>query len=186
MSESLIETAHLHRDAYRVLDSWSPEADDLRLLKTQYLQFLDDHPDAMQRSCAIGHLTASALVMNTSGDRVLLTLHPKVGRWLQLGGHCEPGDRTLQAAAAREAHEESGIEPAWISPRPIRLDRHPVPCSGIMSEHLDVQYLVRVPDDAREVISEESDDLRWFTLDGLPDIDPSVRALLAEALVTTR
>ena len=186
MSETSVETAHLHQDARRILGSWNPDGDDLRLLKTQYLQFLDAHPDAMQRSCSIGHLTASALVMNASCDRVLLPLHPKVGRWLQLGGHCEPGDLTLQAAAARDAHEESGIEPAWISPQPIRLDRHPVPCSGRMSEHLDVQYLVLVPDGAREEISDESDDLRWFALDGLPDIDPSVRALLADALVKAR
>ncbi len=44
-----------------------------------------------------------------SGDRVLLTLHKTVDRWLQLGGHCEPGDTTLAGAALREAAEESGL-----------------------------------------------------------------------------
>ena len=41
---------------------------------------------------------------------VLLTLHPRVGQWLQLGGHCEPDDATIADAAAREGREESGIE----------------------------------------------------------------------------
>ena len=40
---------------------------------------------------------------------MLLTLHRKVGRWLQLGGHCEPADTTLAGAALREATEESGL-----------------------------------------------------------------------------
>jgi len=52
-----------------------------------------------------------------------------------------------------------------------------------MSEHLDVQYLALVPSDAREVMSEESDDLRWFRVDALPEaLDPSVRALIDTAL----
>ena len=49
-----------------------------------------------------------------------------------------------------------------------------MPCGGQMSEHLDVQYLALVPTDARAVMSDESDDLRWFALDALPDVlDPS-------------
>jgi hypothetical protein len=37
--------------------------------------------------------------------------------------------------------------------------------------------------DAQEVISDESDDLRWFELDQLPaDLDDSVRNLIAAAL----
>jgi hypothetical protein len=53
-----------------------------------------------------------------------------------------------------------------------------------MSEHLDVQYLATVRSDAREVMSDESDDLRWFPVTALPDdLDESVRALIASALV---
>jgi 8-oxo-dGTP pyrophosphatase MutT (NUDIX family) len=121
--------------------------------------------------------------MDEHRERVLLTLHPKVGRWLQLGGHCEPDDASLREAARREAIEESGIDEVLISTVPIRLDRHQVPCAGAMSEHLDVQYLATVRADACEVMSDESDDLRWFQLSGLPeDLDGSVRALILAAM----
>lgn len=175
----------LHADATRVLRGWSHADPGQLALRDAYLRHLASHADAMQRECRIGHLTASALVLRASRDAVLLTLHPKVGRWLQLGGHCEPGDGTLAAAALREATEESGIAIERLSAVPIRLDRHPVPCAGGMSEHLDVQYAAFVDDEAVAVISDESDDLRWFGVDDLPPgTDASVRALVADALLS--
>jgi 8-oxo-dGTP pyrophosphatase MutT (NUDIX family) len=175
--------SHLHVDARHTLEQWrTPDPRQLDL-RDQYLVFLDEHPDAMARECRIGHLTASALVMNASRTHVLLTLHPKVGRWLQLGGHCEAADLTLRDAAIREAIEEGGIAEVRMSAMPIQLDRHPVKCWDEMSEHLDVQYLATVPDGSVPVISEESDDLRWFALDALPEgIDDSMRSLVSAAM----
>ena len=174
--------AHLHADALGLLGAWDHPEPQQRVLRDAYLVFLREHPDAMSRACFDGHLTSSALVMDEARTRVLLTLHPKVGRWLQLGGHHEAGDASVRAAARREAIEESGIPDVTVSAAPLRLDRHPVPCGGRMSEHLDVQYLALVPVDAREVMSAESDDLRWFPLDALPEpLDPSVRALIDTA-----
>jgi ADP-ribose pyrophosphatase YjhB (NUDIX family) len=50
------------------------------------------------------------------------------------------------------------------------------------SHHLDVQYVALAPPGAREVMSDESDDLAWFGLDELPDsVDQSVRDLIAAA-----
>lgn len=175
--------ASLHADARQVLTGWSHPEPRQQQLRDQYLAFLDEHPDAMTRGCRIGHLTSSALVMDEARTRVLLTLHPKVGRWLQLGGHNEPGDASIREAARREAIEESGIADVAVGDTPLRLDRHPVPCAGAMSEHLDVQYLALVPADAVAVMSEESDDLQWFRVDRLPDgLDASVLALIGEAL----
>lgn len=175
--------AALHDDAFAVLSAWTPAEPEQRVLRDAYLAFLREHPDAMSRECRIGHLTSSALVMDEHRTRVLLTLHPKVGRWLQLGGHNEAVDPSIRAAARREAIEESGIADVTVSSTPLRLDRHPVPCGGAMSEHLDVQYLALVPADAREAISAESDDLRWFPLAALPEpLDPSVRALIDAAV----
>jgi 8-oxo-dGTP pyrophosphatase MutT (NUDIX family) len=176
----------LHRDAMSVLSAWENDEPQQRVLREQYLGFLREHPDAMSRECRVGHLTSSALVMDEHRSRVLLTLHPKVGRWLQLGGHNEQTDASISAAARREAQEESGIDDVVISQAPLRLDRHPVPCGGAMSEHLDVQYLALVPADAVAVMSHESDDLQWFRLDALPDpLDDSVAALI-DAAVNSR
>ncbi len=178
------QVALLPVDAVRVLRTWvapSPAQDELR---RSYLAHLDAHSDATWRSCAQGHLTTSALVLDDAHERTLLTLHPKVNRWLQLGGHCEPTDRTLAGASAREAWEESGIGQLVPAPGPLRLDRHLVPCWGPGSSvaHLDVQYAFTAPAGAREQISVESLDLRWWPVDALPeDGDDGLRALVAAA-----
>lgn len=175
----------LHADAYDLLTAWRPADPVQRALLATYLDHLDAYPDAMWRSCAPGHLTASALLVDEDLTRTLLTLHPRVGRWMQLGGHCEPGDATVRQAAAREAREESGIDDVAVSTWPLRVDRHALTCSGGPSVHLDVQFLAVVPRDAQAVISEESDDLRWFGLTDLPTgIDGSVRALVDAAIAT--
>jgi 8-oxo-dGTP pyrophosphatase MutT (NUDIX family) len=172
----------LHEDARTLLAAWQPSDDEQGRLRDSYLAFLDSHADAMSRACLAGHLTASALVMDEHRSRVLLTLHPKAGRWLQLGGHCEEGDHGLRAAALREVIEESGIAEVTLSAEPIHIDRHPITCTGGASEHLDVQYLATVPAHAQAVMSDESDDLQWFALDALPPaLDASVRAMIQAA-----
>ena len=173
----------LHANAREVLIAWQPADESQSQLRDDYVVHLDEHADGTWRECRVGHITGSALVMDHARTRVLLTLHPKVGRWLQMGGHLEPGDATLRDAALREAREESGISDVEISEFPLRLDRHRVRCAADESTHLDVQFLGLVAADARETISDESDDLRWFDLDHLPaDLDDSVRNLIAAAL----
>jgi 8-oxo-dGTP pyrophosphatase MutT (NUDIX family) len=112
----------------------------------------------------------------------LLTLHKTVGRWLQLGGHCEPGDTTLGGAALREASEESGLTGLTISSQPLQLSRHLLQAGGCAGAyHLDVQFLVTATT-TEYVVSDESDDLAWFPLDALPaDIDASVHSLAVRA-----
>ncbi|MEV5709387.1 NUDIX hydrolase [Actinoallomurus sp. NPDC052274] len=171
----------LHADAVRALSDWSAPDAAQDLLRRDFLAHLSAHENAMFRECVPGHLTASAVVLDPPGERVLLTLHPKAGMWLQLGGHCEPHDATLAGAALREATEESGIDGLRLLSEPLHLDRHRVWCHG-GSYHLDVQYVAVAPDGARERISEESADLRWFPLDGLPeDTDEVVRRLVVHA-----
>nr|WP_203622304.1 NUDIX hydrolase [Streptomyces sp. SID8499] len=145
-------------------------------MRDAYLGHLAAHADGLWKACGAGHITASALVVDPERGRVLLTLHRKLRMWLQMGGHCEPGDPTLAAAALREATEESGVEGLTLLPGgPVRLDRHLTPCAW----HLDVQYAAIAPPGAVEAISDESLDLRWFAYDAVAEVaDDSVVRLL--------
>jgi 8-oxo-dGTP pyrophosphatase MutT (NUDIX family) len=159
----------LHADATATLSAWRPAEPGQESLREAFLGFLAAREDACARSCVPGHITASALVLDDAAERVLLTLHPRVGAWLQLGGHCEPSDATLAGAALREATEESGIEGLRIEPSPVHVDVHPITCSlGLPTRHFDVRFLVHAPPGARPVRSDESDDLRWWPLTALP------------------
>ncbi|MCH6162437.1 NUDIX hydrolase [Streptomyces marispadix] len=177
----------LREDAIRTLTEWSPPADAHRgpdghgqeKLRQDYLAHLRSHDDGMWKACAGGHITASALVIDPSAGRVLLTLHRKLRMWLQMGGHCEPEDATLEGAALREAREESGIESLTLLPGgPVRLDRHLTPCAW----HLDVQYAALAPEGALETVSEESLELRWYGYQDVPTVaDESVVRLTEQA-----
>ncbi|MCT2586234.1 NUDIX hydrolase [Actinophytocola gossypii] len=162
----------LHQDATATLSAWRPASPAQESLREAFLGFLAARPDACARSCEPGHITASALVLDAAGEQVLLTLHPRVGAWLQLGGHCEASDSTLAGAALREATEESGIEGLTIESTPVHVDVHPITCSlGVPTRHFDVRFLVRAPAGAEHVRSDESLDLRWWPLTALPDPD---------------
>ncbi|MGW4064504.1 NUDIX hydrolase [Amycolatopsis sp. NPDC004747] len=159
----------LHADAVTTLSAWRPASAAQESLRQAFLGFLAAREDSCRRSCAAGHLTASAVVLDHTGTQVLLTLHPRVGRWLQLGGHCEPSDASLAGAALREATEESGMAGLRISPEPVHLDVHPITCSlGVPTRHFDVRFAVHAPPGASPVRSDESDDLRWWPADALP------------------
>ncbi|MEU3089242.1 NUDIX hydrolase [Streptomyces massasporeus] len=164
----------LYDDAVLVLKGYEGQTG----LRQAYLDHLAEHPDGLWKACHAGHITASALVIDPEGGRVLLTLHRKLRMWLQMGGHCEPGDASLADAALREATEESGVQGLSLLPGgPVRLDRHPIPppCHC----HFDVQYAVVAPSDAAHAISDESLDVRWFGYDEVAD--ESVVRLLAAA-----
>ncbi|MEU0191781.1 NUDIX hydrolase [Streptomyces afghaniensis] len=164
----------LYDDAVLVLKEYEDQPD----LRQAYLDHLARHPDGLWKACHAGHITASALVIDPGAGRVLLTLHRKLRMWLQMGGHCEPGDSSLAAAALREATEESGVSGLSLLPGgPVRLDRHPIPppCHC----HFDVQYAVLAPPGAAHAVSDESLDVRWFGYDEVAEVaDESVVRLL--------
>ncbi len=159
------------------------------------LSFIRANPDCFSRSLAEGHITGSAWLISPEGRQVLLTLHRKLGRWLQPGGHAD-GDANTLRVALREAEEESGI--AGIIPvKPVifDVDVHEIPARPAAGEsahlHYDIRYLLQAPHmDYRR--SDESDALAWFTPEELLAMQPEesilrmLRLWQAESDLTSR
>lgn len=132
----------------------------------EFAAFVAAHADCLWRSCAPGHLTGSAWVVDPARRLTLLTHHRKLGKWLQLGGHAD-GEANLLAVAGREAREESGLG----SVRPLTgeifdLDRHWIPPRGTEPGHwhYDVRFLFEADPAQSLVVSHESKDLAWVPL----------------------
>jgi 8-oxo-dGTP pyrophosphatase MutT (NUDIX family) len=175
----------LREQAQISLSEFNDSRPDQIVLRDKFLDHLVNYENALEKSCGPGHITASGLIIDPIQQRVLLTLHPKVGRWLQTGGHCEIGDANIAHAALREAQEESGIAGLTLLRKsPIRLDAHGIDCrkdGGTI--HFDVQFAVIAPSDAIAVMSDESDDLAWFGIDQLPDdCDSALTKLISDSI----
>lgn len=173
----------VRESAIALLTDWRAPDAAQDSLRHAVLAFVLARPDACLRECVPGHVTASALVVDHTGDRVLLTLHPRVGRWVQLGGHCDEEDGDIVTAALREATEESGVTGLRIEPELAAIHVHPVTCSlGVPTRHLDLQFVAHAPPGARIAISDESDDLRWWPADALPEgADDALAFLVGQA-----
>ncbi len=144
---------------------------------TEIRNFVLQTTDCFHRSSAEGHVTGSALVTTPQWDRVLLTHHRKLGKWLQLGGHCD-GDPLVQQTALREAQEESGLQmlsfapiefffgPGAIPPLLFDLDCHIIPerKNEAAHVHYDARYLIVAKHPQLIHVSEESNELKWFSL----------------------
>jgi 8-oxo-dGTP pyrophosphatase MutT (NUDIX family) len=161
------------------------EAADLRHI----LDFIRRYADPFDRRIPEGHLTGSALVVSAGGDSVLLLHHRKLDRWLQPGGHGDPGEGSGESVALREAREETGIEglslPAGVA-RPLDVDVHDIPArpGEPAHQHLDLRYLVVAPPGAHaRRQAAEANELRWFAWHELRslDLDPGLRRALAKA-----
>lgn len=146
-----------------------------------FVEFARQYPDCCERELTLGHLTGSAWLVSADGQRVLLTHHRKLGRWLQLGGHAD-GDSDLARVALREAEEESGLSGLSVEPAIFDLDRHAIPARGAEPEHwhYDVRFVVRAGADEAFTVSEESHALAWRPVNELVDdasADESVRRM---------
>ena len=160
----------LHASALETLRGWVAPDDAQDELRRAYVRHLLDHDDGMLVTCVPAHLTASALVLDPAGERVLLTHHRKGGFWAQFGGHVEEADRSLADAALREGREESGVEGLrLLGDGPVHLDAHDLSSAfGRCGTHLDVRYAAVAPPGAEPVVSAESHDVRWFPVEAMP------------------
>jgi 8-oxo-dGTP pyrophosphatase MutT (NUDIX family) len=162
--------------------------------RDRILAFVLRHERPFDRAIPEGHLTGSAITVSADGVRVLLLHHRKLDRWLQPGGHGDPGETTGEAVALREAFEESGISGLALhpaAPRPLDVDVHDIPARGSEPphEHLDLRYLVVAPAGAAMAPDlAELHEIRWVPWDetGALGPDHGLRRALAKARAIVR
>ena len=146
-----------------LLSDYSERYPDERLTVTRMRDFVEANVDCFERSLLAGHITGSAWLLDSSGERALLTHHRKLGRWLQPGGHAD-GEADIANVALREAMEESGINDISApSDQIFDVDIHEIPERGKEPAHFhyDCRFLLQATHDDY-VVSEESYDLRWI------------------------
>jgi 8-oxo-dGTP pyrophosphatase MutT (NUDIX family) len=174
------------RDAVAVLSRYEPLDPEQEALRRAFLDVLADDTGVFKSGPPV-HLTASCLVLDESGERVILGLHAKAGAWMQFGGHLEVDDPSVHAAAVREVLEESGVHGVDVDPRVVDLHRHALGARfGRCTERLDGRFGGWAPAGAQPVCSPESEDVRWWPIGGLPeDVVDDLGALVDRARART-
>ncbi len=134
-------------------------------------------PSPFERDADPLHVTASAVVTDGQG-RLVLHRHRRLGRWLQPGGHVDPGEDPADAAV-RETREETGLD-AGHPPGGavlVHVDVHPGPRGHV---HVDLRYVLLATPGARFApAAGESDEVAWVTVDEARQV---VDAGLVEAI----
>ncbi len=161
----------LYSDVVARLTSFQPPDVAQSAQRERTLAFLTAHPRAVDGTFPPGHVTATGLVLSADRREVLLTLHARIGRWLELGGHLEEADAGLADAALREAEEEGGIDGLTLSPDLFAVVVHEnLPCRRAPgTDHYDLYFRLFAPPGSRPVISDESLDLAFFDVTRLPE-----------------
>ena len=169
------------RALLRLLDAFPAQEPGAEARVVQFRDFALAHEDCFERTCVPGHFTASAWLVDGTGQRILLTHHRKLERWLQLGGHAD-GDNDLARVALREAEEESGLTGLSLNPEIFDLDRHSIPARGAEPTHwhYDVRFAIRALAGEQFAVSGESHDLAWRSVSEIvndAEADESLRRM---------
>jgi 8-oxo-dGTP pyrophosphatase MutT (NUDIX family) len=151
-----------------IIGAYAPSDEREREHQAAFLHLLRGTQQPYSRDQFVpGHVTASCFIIDPEG-RLLLHHHRRLNRWLQMGGHLEPGEDPV-AAALREGREESGLEDLRIISDGIAdLDVHRIPAGRGEPEHrhYDVRYIARTNSaDSIAADARESNQLMWFDLD---------------------
>lgn len=117
------------------------------------------------------HLTGSAFVLDPAGRRVLLRFHDRLERWMQVGGHGDPGEGDPFEVARREAEEETGLRDLVAFgeglPRPLQIVIVDVPAGRgePAHRHGDLRYALATAEPEALRPERPSAPLRWCSIE---------------------
>lgn len=166
----------MHRQALKILLNDYRRDHPNEAVPERFLRFIDNHANCFERSLEQGHVTASAWIVDKKAKSALLVHHKKLGLWLQPGGHCD-GDPDVVRVAKKEVQEETGLDHFEIvSDRILDLDIHEIPLWNQIPAHYhyDVRFLIYADSHQTLTVSHESNDVRWFNLDKIPNVSPDI------------
>ncbi|WP_229400819.1 NUDIX hydrolase [Micromonospora okii] len=123
------------------------------------------------------HVTASALVVHPPTRRVLLRWHVRMGAWLQIGGHGDPGEQDPVEVVLREGREETHLDDlvCWPDATVRQVVVLPVPAGPHepAHEHADLRFVLATGTPERARPEKPAAELRWLSL-------PEAHALTTE------
>ena len=133
------------------------------LMGEEAIQLLDLEDDEEHEKTVLDGV--SRFVLSADGSEVLLILHSKLGDWMQPGGHVEPHDAGMAAAARREVVEETSLASFALADDALfDVDVHPVPAGREPGHlHFDLRFLFRAASTDLSAGAEVVD-ARWVPL----------------------
>lgn len=114
-------------------------------------------------------MTGSSWIIDEKGSSVLLVHHKKLNRWLQPGGHAD-GEEDIISVASKEAEEETGLKSLkLVNDNVFDLDIHLIPTHKDVKLHFhhDIRFMFTADKNERYIVSEESNELAWISLDSI-------------------
>lgn len=166
----------------------------LDLIKAYEIEFADERPrteaiktfmetfdgiDLFHRKNFVGHITASAYILNPAKDSLLLLKHKALKIWLQPGGHVDETDNSLYDAALREAEEETGLSKrnlSRVNDLIFDVDSHAIPANDLKNEpphvHHDISFLFVCNKEEINIDTDELTASKWVSFAAL-EADPN-------------
>ncbi|WP_291724654.1 NUDIX hydrolase [Bernardetia sp.] len=171
------------QDILKLLENYQPIFSEEKKFQKEIIDFIEQNDDFALRSNLTGQLTGSAWVVNSERTKVLLIHHKKLNRWLQIGGHIETDDQTIEQTILREVTEESGLKNLKLLSSSIYdLDVHTIPQKKEVAEHLHFDIRLVVEADENDTLlaqNEEVLDVKWYFVSEMEN--PSETDILIDA-----